>query len=414
MLFYVGIVCCLVAILQVGQLAWTGVVRARKRRRRHAEQKEQFLRQLELAARAARADRPAYRGWQGERPLRVAAIVDETHDVKSFYLTEPDGHPLPRFEPGQYLTLHFDTPPGEKPLVRCYSLSDRHHEEYYRLTIKRCDAPVGHPDAHPGRGSHRLHRYTQVGDLLSVSAPRGGFFLDPCSDRPLVFVAGGIGVTPLVSMLAQLVEDLDDREVYFFYGVRNSENHALRDHLAELAAKRENVHLFVAYSQPLPTDRLHIDYQHAGRLSGEYLRQVLPPGRFDYYLCGPGDMMQSIVLDLLEQGVSDDSLHYEAFGPASIPRRPKSSAAEAVTCPVRLATSDQETLWDGEFDSLLDLLEQAGAPIAAGCRSGNCGLCATRVIEGSFDTVKTPGAPVPSDHCLACISVPTSPLVLDL
>ncbi len=403
------------AIVQVALLAYAGWRRRCALRRKWTADKRKFQQDVELAARAARADRQGYLGWEGERLLRVDAIVDETPDVKSFYLTDVDGHPLPRFEPGQYLTIHFATAPDEKPLVRCYSLSDRPHEEYYRLTVKRCDSPVDRPELPHGRGSHRLHRYTHVGETLRVSAPRGGFFLDPRGNRPLVFVAGGIGVTPLLAMLAELVDRGEEREVYFFYGVRNSANHPLRDHLAELASKREHVHLFTSYSQPLATDALHTDYQRAGRLSADYLRQVLPPGRFDYYLCGPGGMMQSIVLGLLEQGVPEEAIHYEAFGPASIPRRQAPGSPTATTpCEVELATSHHEAQWSEAYASLLELLEEVGAAVDSGCRSGNCGLCATRVLDGSFDTIKPPGANVPDGHCLACISVPTSKLVLDL
>ena len=81
---------------------------------------------------------------------------------------------------------------------------------------------------------------------------------------------------------------------------------------------------------------------------------------------------------------------------------------------MELASSHHEAQWDGAYASLLELLEEVGAPVDSGCRSGNCGLCATRVLAGSFDTIKAPGADVPDGHCLACISVPTSKLVLDL
>ncbi|MGI9456170.1 MAG: 2Fe-2S iron-sulfur cluster-binding protein [Aeoliella sp.] len=401
----------------MGLLAFGGWRRIARRNVHLDAEKRQFVAQIEAVARAARADRQAYLSWEGHRELRVSAIVDESHGVKSFYLTDPEGQSLPSYEPGQYLTCHFDTAEGEKPLVRCYSLSDRPREEYYRLTVKRSDPPDDLPDAPPGRASNRLHRMT-VGDAFRAAAPRGEFFLDPRRSDPLVLVAGGIGVTPLLSMIAALVHAGDDREVYFFYSVRNSSEHPLREQLAELVADNSHIHTFVAYTQPLQSDQPFIDYHHGSRITVDYLRQVLPTGRFDYYLCGPGEMMQSLVEGLLDQGVPDDRILYEAFGPSSVQR---ASTAKAETSAnlhgqpqIRFASSHQEAEWDDQCSSLLELIEQAGVAIDAGCRAGSCGMCATRVLDGEFTTVKPSGAPLPEGHCLACISVPTSPLVLEL
>jgi len=383
---------------------------------------------VQAAARAGRADRNAFLGWEGIRELKVSAVVDEADGVKSLYLTDPAGKSLPTFEPGQYLTCHFPTAAGEKPLVRCYSLSDRPRDEYYRLTVKLCGPPADSPLVPPGRGSSRAHALA-VGDMLPVSAPRGGFFLDPRRNAPLVLVAGGIGVTPMVSILSALVAAGDTREVYLFYGVRNGSEHPLRDQLTQIVAEHDNVHQFVAYSRPNDgslegekADQPFVDYQHQGRITEEYIRSVVPTGQFDYYLCGPGEMMQMLVESLLACGVPEDRILYEAFGPASIRRATgskggktdssPSAAADAAT--VRFAASESEAAWTNECESLLDLIEASGVRIDSGCRAGNCGMCVARVLEGSVTTVKEPGAATPEGHCLACISVPTSPLVLEL
>ncbi|WP_442484668.1 2Fe-2S iron-sulfur cluster-binding protein [Aeoliella sp. SH292] len=418
-LYYVGLTLCLLASGRVAMLALGGWSRTRHRQRRYESDKRAFVEEVAVAARAARADRHEYLAWTGTRPLRIAAIVDEAEDVKSFYLSDADGGLLPSFEPGQYLTCHFETAPGEKPLVRCYSLSDRPREEYYRLTVKRCDAPDDQPLAPPGRASNRLHAM-QVGDSLAVSAPRGGFFLDPRRNHPLVLIAGGIGVTPMVSILASLAAANDRREVYFFYGVRNSREHPLRDQLEQIGREHLNLHQFVSYSQPLPRDREHHDYHHRGRIDVDYLQRVLPSGQFDYYLCGPGPMMEQLVEGLLAAGVPEDRILYEAFGPASIRRVPaieKSAAAKMPSGPlptVRLATSERQVDWDGDCESLLELIEGLGVAIDSGCRAGNCGMCAARVLEGDIEMVKQPGAQAPEGYCLACISVPKSPVVLEL
>lgn len=410
------------AVGRVAGLALSGWRRRRQRYRQFQADKQAFAEQVQTAARAARADRRAFLGWEGIRELKVSAVVDETELVKSIYLTDPAGKTLPTFEPGQYLTCHFPTAAGEKPLVRCYSLSDRPREEYYRLTVKLCGPPAHTPHVPPGRGSSRIHAL-EVGDTLPVGAPRGGFFLDPRRNVPLVLVAGGIGVTPMVSMLAALAEAGDEREVYFFYGVRNSNEHLLRDQLTQIVAGRDNIHCFVAYSQPLEGDEEFIDFQYRGRISEQYISSVVPTGQFDYYLCGPGQMMQSLVESLLASGVHEDRILYEAFGPASIQKPVPAKEVDAgqpatvspsETATIRFATSESEAAWREECESLLQLIEEAGVRIDSGCRAGNCGICVTRVLEGDIATVKEPGAATPEGHCLACISVPASPLVLEI
>ena len=129
-------------------------------------------------------------------------------------------------------------------------------------------------------------------------------------------------------------------------------------------------------------------------------------------------MMENLVEGLLAAGVPEERILYEAFGPASIRRMPKTEAnATAAAGPapmVRLANSEQQVAWDDHCESLLELIEELGVALDSGCRAGNCGMCAARVLEGDVVTVKPPGATTPEGYCLACISVPTSPLVLEL
>ena len=138
-------------------------------------ERAEFCRRVEVTARAARASK-AIADWEGWRPFRVAAIVDEAQDVKSFYFTPVDGRPLSPFAPGQYLTFRLPLRGRVTPLVRCYSLSDRPRQDYYR-----CDdqadggaVPIGR-ELPPGRGSNFFHDTVHVGDVLDVRAPAGTF-----------------------------------------------------------------------------------------------------------------------------------------------------------------------------------------------------------------------------------------------
>jgi ferredoxin-NADP reductase len=152
------------------------------------------------------------------RKLRTAP-----QSICSFYLVPEDKQPLPVFKPGQFLTFRLDVPAPDgkaEQITRCYSLSDAPHAGYYRVSIKRVPAPAGSTYP-PGRSSNYFHDHIQVGDQLQVRAPGGHFHIDR-SDAPVVLIGGGIGITPVLSMLNWCVAEQSGREVWLYYGVRNS------------------------------------------------------------------------------------------------------------------------------------------------------------------------------------------------
>lgn len=408
---------CVSCALAVGGAVWSGVAGARRRagvlsRRRASHQ--QFREQVVEHAQRAQARLNKRLAWEGARELRVAAVVDECDNVKSFYLASTDGRPLPPFLPGQYLTLYLPCKSRGMPVVRCYSLSDRPRDEYYRCTIKRQGPPEETPEFAPGVGSNYLHDHVQTDDTLLCEAPRGPFYLLPQSPEPVVLIGGGIGLTPVVSMLNAIAQARPDREVYVLAGVRNRREYPFREHLTHLAEQLPGLRLYAAYSKPDPRDEPYKDYHHHGRVTIEYLRQVLPSCNFSFYLCGPPGMMQSLVHGLLEWGVPDDQIHFEAFGPASV-RLPnqKNPAAEAIGEHVRFDRFGSEFVWEAGDESLLDLATRHGVPVESGCRAGNCGQCVLKLVSGKVATLRSPGADPPSGHCLACISVPDGPVVVD-
>ena len=188
--------------------------------------------------------------WSGFRKFRVQHKVNEVEGVHSFYLVPHDGKPLPPFLAGQYLTFQLRLPDEPKPLIRCYSLSDGAHRlDHYRVSIKKI-LPPDTPDASPGRSSAFFNDHIEEGDILDVKAPSGHFVLDSMSELPIVLIGGGIGITPVFSMLSTLTELDIVREVWFFLGVRNSAGHLMREQLNEIQQANENLHLHVCYSEP--------------------------------------------------------------------------------------------------------------------------------------------------------------------
>ena len=393
---------------------WRTLRRHARWRREYARERDEFCRRVEAAARAARAAK-AITDWSGWRPFRVAAIVDEARNVKSFYFAPVDGRPLSPFAPGQYLTFRLPIPGTETPLVRCYSLSDRPRQDYYRTTIKRIAAPPERPDLWPGRGSSFFHDEVRVGDVLDIRAPAGTFLVDPLAAEPIVLVGAGIGITPLVSMLEAIVHAGRRREVYALFGMRDGSEHPFKQRLARLAEAYPQLNLQVSYSAPRDTDLLYRDYQHRGRMTIDRIQEVLPSNNFQFYVCGPGGLMESIVPALSAWGVPESDIHYEAFGPASVRRTSaaRSCGQMAAPCEVRFERSNRAAIWDGSFGSLLEFGEAAGVAMPSGCRAGSCGECLLAVRSGTTALLKQPGIPVAADHCLTCISIPDGAMVLD-
>lgn len=387
------------------------------------------LRRRRAAAKAvaappvATAPRPDL-AWQGWREFRVVrrSLEDVARSQCSFYLQPVDGQALPAFRPGQYLTFSLelagsaaDAAAAARTITRCYSLSDAPDPAHYRVTIKRVPAPLDHPDCLPGMSSNHFHDHVRVGDVLRVKAPSGHFFIDPDPSVPVVLIGGGIGITPMMSMLRWCIANQPQRPIHLFYGLRNGDEHAFKPVLQEAAAAHPALKLHLVYSRPAAADVLGRDYQHAGHVDVELLRRTLPHGRHQFYLCGPPAMMQTLVPALAEWGVPAADLHYEAFGPASVkmPGVEVAALPEVSGVEVKFQRSGRTLSWDAKDASLLDFAERHGIAVESGCRSGGCGSCETRLLDGSVAYEHTPDHDVAQGHCLLCVGRPTTALVLE-
>ena len=354
--------------------------------------------------------------WKGLRDFRVSSKVFEDKDknICSFSLSPVDGGALANYQPGQFLTFQLDIPGkgGDGSLVRCYSLSDGPGGDSYRVSIKRVPPPTDRPELPPGLSSNHFHDHIQKGDVLKVRAPSGHFFLERGSS-PVVLIGGGIGITPMLSMLSDTLNNNSNRAIWIFYGVRNSAEHAMKRHIEELAKEHDNFHLRVCYSAPKQWDKKGVDYQHKGRVDINLLRLSLPFRVYDFYICGPRPMLESIVPGLEDWGVPDQHIHYEAFGPASINRRARKQEASGEEFTVTFAKSGVTAMWDGSEDTLLDFAESNGVEIASGCRAGGCGSCQTEISEGEVAYTQSPDFDPEPGACLPCVSRPKKNLVVE-
>jgi uncharacterized protein len=139
---------------------------------------------------------------------------------------------------------------------------------------------------------------------------------------------------------------------------------------------------------------------------------VLPSNNYRFYVCGPGQMMESLVPALWDWGVPESHVHFEAFGPASV-RSASRNREKTTPSEVRFERSGRTALWDGSFNSLLEFGESAGVTMPSGCRAGSCGECLMAIRSGTIATVKQAGITLPAGHCLTCVSIPIGELVLD-
>lgn len=364
-------------------------------------------------------------GWTGFRELRVVrrVIEDDAGQICSFYLQPEDGQPLPAYKPGQFLTFRLNAPKadgnGTEQLTRCYSLSDAPRTDHYRVSIKQVPAPPG-TDFPPGRASNFFHAQVQVGTTLQVRAPSGHFYLEP-GNAPIVLIAGGIGITPMLSMLAWCQEHQPGREVWFFYGVRNSKEVACAAYLRAVAAASANVRLRLCFSDPLPEDQPGRDFHHHGRVGVNLFRMELPLRPYHYYICGPTPMMETLVSALDDWGVPDSHIHFEAFGPASIKRRrpadaipEEDHAAPLGDITVTFAKSGKQAPWTPQSGSLLEFAEGLGITIDSGCRAGGCGTCQTTIRSGEVAYRQTPDFDPEPGTCLMCVCTPKSHVTLEV
>ena len=351
------------------------------------------------------------------RDIEVTDIHDESAEIKSFVLKNPQGV-MPAFVAGQFLPIQVEI--DGKAHTRTYSLSSAPDESHYRISVKR-----------DGLVSNHLHNTLKVGSNFKVKAPSGGFTLQ--SQRPAVLIAAGIGVTPFVSMLKQAkLEQTKLRKLQnliLFFQVRNQSNQPFFAELNQLV-QGEQSPLQVIWSMSQPESHLAQgkDFHYQGHINKQLLQAVLPLDDYDFLICGPGEFMQSQYDMLLQLGVQDKRIFAEAFGPAELKRKvqdadvahyiPEHKAAKQAD--VKFQQSDVELLWSAEDGNLLDFAEDHGLQPSFSCRNGQCGSCKVNVIQGQVSHIQQTSFPLENNEALLCCAVPAEssdpsiPLIVDL
>ena len=250
-------------------------------------------------------------GWTGWRTFVVREKRPESNVITSFVLEPSDGGPVENFEPGQYISVTVDVPALGLQQIRQYSLSDMPNGRSYRISVKREDGGGTKP---AGYVSCLLHDHVNVGDEVKLAAPHGTFHIDVNAKSPIVLISGGVGLTPMISMLKRAIQD-PQRQVVFVHGARNSGVHAMRDRLRETVKTHTNFDAVVFYDDPLPQDVKGRDYDYAGFVDVNAIKDQIMLPDADYYICGPIPFMRMQHDALKALGIRESRIHYEVFGP---------------------------------------------------------------------------------------------------
>ena len=414
-----GVFIVVAAAIQALMAAGYYTLRTASARRRSAEDLALFRERARILLERTAIERDRTElSWNGKRKFVVAKREYENpaKDICSFYLKPHDQRPLPPFRPGQFLTFELDIPGQRGSVVRCYSLSQGAQiRDSYRVTIKKLSAPPGAPEGTPaGLSSTFFHDSINDTSIVEVMAPAGEFFLNEDSDRPVVLIGGGVGLTPVFSMLDTLVAGGSNREIWFFYGAVDSSQHAMFEHMKQIERDNPNVHMVVCYSHPSEACVHEQHYSHDGFVSVDLMKSLLPSNNYEFYICGPPPMMEAITNDLEAWGVPEDDVHFEAFGPATVK---KSSTApeleDGTSIAVEFSRSNLAAQWAPADGTLLELGEANGIRINCGCRSGSCGTCLTAIKKGEIEYIHKPGKKPEAGSCLVCIARPKGPVTLD-
>lgn len=340
-------------------------------------------------------------GWSGT--LRVARIFQETPDVKTFRLAaaREDGFPF-SFEPGQFLTV--GVPVGGKTVKRSYSIaSSPCCHGWCDITVKNTSGGVV---------SSYLHTQIKEGDQLDVSGPWGRFTFRGQEAPNVVFIAGGVGITPLMSSIRYLTDQSWPGRIDLLYACSSMTNIIFKEELDYLR-RHPNLHVSIILSK----EESSTWTGKRGYITRELLMETVPdlPQR-RIHLCGPPPMMESVKADLDALGVPAAQVHTELFiAPQETPQREVTGAATAKTYSCAFHKSNKSAIAKPGH-TILETAEDNGITIDYSCRQGYCGVCKVRLLEGSVSMAIQDGLSSrdrASQIILACQAIPKTDVKVD-
>ena len=339
--------------------------------------------------------------WQGT--LKLASIVQETTDVRTFRFINPAGGDLPfTYIAGQFISIHLQI--MGKRVNRTYTLaSSPVTKDFFELTIKR--EPMGTASTH-------IHDQLKPGDMVSFSGPAGSFVFADQKTPAVVFIAGGVGITPVMSMLRTLIHTNWPGTIHFLFATKTEADIIFKNELEYLRNSYPQLKLFITLTREPTTSAWR---GSRSRLTAEIMQQLIPDiAKLPAYICGPNDMMDAACNMLLESGVPQKNIFTEAFSGAKSPSSSTSIIEEPLLdqATIQFLPSNQTLPVENDY-TVLELAESADIEIPYECRSGICGQCKVRLTKGKV-SMACQDALTPDEkrhgYILACQAKPLSSL----
>jgi ferredoxin-NADP reductase len=334
--------------------------------------------------------------------LRVSARIQETSSTTTLRMVAVDGY-LPPFQAGQYITLLVEV--NGVRTSRPYSISSSPRQTaYYDITVRRISG---------GFVSDYLLDSIQVGDILEATSPAGHFVYNPiCHGKDLVFLAGGSGITPFMSMIRETTDAGLDRQIHLVYGIKSVDDVIYANELLERAELYDNFKYSLVVSAP------PVDYQGlSGFIDGRIIQEVVGDvhGK-TFYICGPKAMYDMCTAELNKLNVPRKRIRQEIFAPKDITSEegwPEDVLPEREF----MVQVEGETIKARAGESLMTAFERHGMAIKNRCRCGECSLCRVRLISGRVfqpSTVLLRNSDIKYGYIHSCQSYPLEDLIIML
>ncbi|TDO97034.1 NO-inducible flavohemoprotein [Flavobacterium sp. 245] len=251
--------------------------------------------------------------WNGWRKFVIKKIVEESAEIKSFYLYPEDGQEIADFHPGQFISVQVFVEELNLLQPRQYSLSSAFNPEYYRISVKRENGIASNPS---GMVSNTLHSKSE-GAVVSISSPAGLFHLEKNSKNPLVLISGGVGFTPMLSMLETNLNALLNKKTVWIHGCRNESVHAFKNQISSLKQEAKWLETFTFYDSHESLNDSS-DQIFKGRVDLHKCKEAILLDEAKFYICGPEMFIKSQYETLLNLNVKTENIFYEEFGPQLI------------------------------------------------------------------------------------------------
>lgn len=337
---------------------------------------------------------------------QVVRVDQESADVKSFYLVETSGSPLPRFLPGQHLLIERPSVDGLPVEFRCYSLSDDSRQGYWRISVKKNSEL-------PASVSRWLHEEIDVGDTVRVRGPSGSFYLQSCAQRHVVLLSAGIGVTPMIPMLLETLKR-SHGSVNLFAQFRDVDHMPFGEFLLNAAHNfpEARIHMWLSeFPRGVKGASTNI-IQQGKYTASDVCNSIEDLQQADFYLCGPEAWQSKLKHELVECGAIEKNVRFELFQESQTPAQPVEEQKVA-PCSVHFRQSNKLADFASTYPNLLGFATESHIPINSGCRTGACGTCAVKLLQGKVRYTRKPQFQLKTNEILPCVCVPDGNIVVD-